>query len=51
MRFEIDDNKSKFEFPKRTTDKTSLEYGKASLDIADASNAEVSLMKELDGFK
>jgi hypothetical protein len=51
MKFEIDDSKSKFEFPKRTTDKTSLEYGKASLDIADASNAEVSLMKELDGFK
>jgi len=51
MRFEIDDSQAKFEFPKRTTDKTNLEYWKASLDIADAPDTEVSFMKELDWFK
>jgi len=48
MKFEIDDSKAKFEFPKRTSNESRIQNAKANFETAKLDDAQIKDSMEID---
>ena len=51
MRFEIDDSKANFEFPKRTSNESRIQNAKANFETAKLDDVQIKDAMEIDWFK